>query len=444
MKDHELTGDKKQPASSALPSASLIPALLEIEASIMAGACRGKAALERIATTIASVSDITGAVVAMGEGSSLVTCASAGIPAPVGAVVMTGAELYEECIMQARMIRCEDSATDPRLSETSRKAFGSAVLLPLRARGTVVGVLAVFAGFPGVLGQEYILAFGTAAALCGMLVADILWAAPEQAAPQPQKVNEPEALQVMGPEALVAAEPKTFASAEPEIPPVPIADASVGGEEFSKSCPSDHYAPPVQDHSPSFTYDRAVTDDLRGAFLAIQVGSITSQDAGPAVPLKWFTRPVFVGAAILIFCGALFGSIQLLRGPRLAAKRVRPSPAALVTREYCSTVRSIGAPVFAATKPVSFDGGRVLFQVSPTYPAAAKEKRTEGSVKAIVSVNQKGIVSEVQITEGDPVLAEAAVAALSHWRFAPFLVDGNSSGIPAQIPVSLDFRIVTH
>lgn len=56
----------------------------------------------------------------------------------------------------------------------------------------------------------------------------------------------------------------------------------------------------------------------------------------------------------------------------------------------------------------------------------------------IVTVNEKGLVSDVRILSGDPDLASAAADAIGHWRFSPFLANGQPTSV--QLPLVIAFR----
>lgn len=60
---------------------------------------------------------------------------------------------------------------------------------------------------------------------------------------------------------------------------------------------------------------------------------------------------------------------------------------------------------------------KVVAKVEPEYPHLARSMNLSGVVKLEVVVGGNGNVKLVQIRGGHPVLAEAAVAAVSRWRW---------------------------
>lgn len=60
---------------------------------------------------------------------------------------------------------------------------------------------------------------------------------------------------------------------------------------------------------------------------------------------------------------------------------------------------------------------KVVAKVEPEYPHLARSMNLSGMVRLEVVVGSNGNVKLVQIRGGHPVLAEAAVAAVSRWRW---------------------------
>lgn len=74
-------------------------------------------------------------------------------------------------------------------------------------------------------------------------------------------------------------------------------------------------------------------------------------------------------------------------------------------------------------------------KVHPQYPPRAKAVRLDGTVRLLASVSRQGVVRNVRVVEGHPLLAGAAVDALRQWRFRPATVDG----LATESSVTVDF-----
>lgn len=62
---------------------------------------------------------------------------------------------------------------------------------------------------------------------------------------------------------------------------------------------------------------------------------------------------------------------------------------------------------------------KVVNKVLPQYPAWARELRVSGTVRVEAVVTPSGKVKLVEIKGGHPVLAQAAVDAVSKWKWEP-------------------------
>jgi TonB family protein len=83
---------------------------------------------------------------------------------------------------------------------------------------------------------------------------------------------------------------------------------------------------------------------------------------------------------------------------------------------------------------ISFRGGltedpgdfqkRLVNSQKPSYPALAQRAGLQGIVKLQVRVKKDGSVEVRKLLEGDPALADAAIAAVKQWRARPALING--------------------
>ena len=72
------------------------------------------------------------------------------------------------------------------------------------------------------------------------------------------------------------------------------------------------------------------------------------------------------------------------------------------------------------TRAQQADSARKLVERTPApYPALARTMALQGTVKIEALVSPDGTVKETQIKGGHPVLAQAAVNSLRHWKWEP-------------------------
>jgi TonB family protein len=60
---------------------------------------------------------------------------------------------------------------------------------------------------------------------------------------------------------------------------------------------------------------------------------------------------------------------------------------------------------------------KVVSRVAPDYPELARRLHIHGVVRVEASVRPNGTVKTARVVGGNPVLAEAAVTAVTKWKF---------------------------
>lgn len=77
--------------------------------------------------------------------------------------------------------------------------------------------------------------------------------------------------------------------------------------------------------------------------------------------------------------------------------------------------------------------GKAIKKVPPVYPAEAKARGLSGEVLVEVTVDEQGDVLAAEAVTGDPILAEAAVAAVRQWKFAVTKLSGQPLKVIGRI-----------
>ena len=81
---------------------------------------------------------------------------------------------------------------------------------------------------------------------------------------------------------------------------------------------------------------------------------------------------------------------------------------------------------------------RLIRRVDPEYPERARQKGIEGDVRLRVAIARDGSIEDVKALSGDPLLAEAATAAVKQWKYRPILLDGKP--VPALTVLTITFH----
>ncbi len=62
---------------------------------------------------------------------------------------------------------------------------------------------------------------------------------------------------------------------------------------------------------------------------------------------------------------------------------------------------------------------QITHRVAPVYPDLARRVGITGMVRMVATITPAGAVKSVSVVGGNPVLIDAAIAALKAWKFAP-------------------------
>lgn len=83
---------------------------------------------------------------------------------------------------------------------------------------------------------------------------------------------------------------------------------------------------------------------------------------------------------------------------------------------------------------------RLLNAPKPSYPALAQRAGLQGIVKLQVRVTKDGRVEVQKLLEGEPALADAAIAAVKQWRAKPLSMNGK----PVEVISTVTFNFQLH
>ena len=83
--------------------------------------------------------------------------------------------------------------------------------------------------------------------------------------------------------------------------------------------------------------------------------------------------------------------------------------------------------------------GMVVYRIEPTYPPLARQARIQGVVVLTAVIDRDGNIQNLQLVSGHPMLAPAAIDAVKHWRYKPFLLNGQP--VEVETTVTVNFRM---
>ncbi len=73
--------------------------------------------------------------------------------------------------------------------------------------------------------------------------------------------------------------------------------------------------------------------------------------------------------------------------------------------------------------------------VEPEYPALAKSARVQGTVEFNAIIGSDGVIKNLELVRGHPLLVNAAKDAVLQWKYRPTLLNGNAVAVLAPIQV---------
>jgi protein TonB len=83
--------------------------------------------------------------------------------------------------------------------------------------------------------------------------------------------------------------------------------------------------------------------------------------------------------------------------------------------------------------------GNLIRRVQPEYPALAKQAHIQGTVVLRAVIDREGIIQDLQVISGHPLLVPAAINAVRQWRYHPFYL--NDQPVEVETRVTVNFSL---
>jgi protein TonB len=84
----------------------------------------------------------------------------------------------------------------------------------------------------------------------------------------------------------------------------------------------------------------------------------------------------------------------------------------------------------------------VTHSVTPDYPTLARQMKVQGSVILQAVIGRDGLIEDLQIVSGPPILAGAAREAVKQWHFKPHYL--GTEPVETQAKITVNFTISTN
>jgi protein TonB len=79
--------------------------------------------------------------------------------------------------------------------------------------------------------------------------------------------------------------------------------------------------------------------------------------------------------------------------------------------------------------------GMIISRQTPIYPADAKEAGISGTVVLGAIIGTDGTVNELHVVSGPEQLRQAALDAVTQWRYRPYLLNGDPVEVRTTINI---------
>jgi len=80
--------------------------------------------------------------------------------------------------------------------------------------------------------------------------------------------------------------------------------------------------------------------------------------------------------------------------------------------------------------------------VQPGYPTLARQMKVQGSVVLRAFIGRDGLIQDLHVVSGPPILASAAEEAVKQWHFKPHYV--GAEAVETQAKITVNFTISTN
>jgi len=96
----------------------------------------------------------------------------------------------------------------------------------------------------------------------------------------------------------------------------------------------------------------------------------------------------------------------------------------------------VPAPPPPPTRVSHMSEGDLIHKVVPTYPPLARSARIQGQVVLQAIISKQGIIENLRVVYGHPMLAPAAIEAVRQWRYRPYILNNEPVEVETQITVN--------
>ena len=136
---------------------------------------------------------------------------------------------------------------------------------------------------------------------------------------------------------------------------------------------------------------------------------------------------------------------ELQRAPQVHPQEPMPlpSPTSVASNTSADLASIVDAPTVVPTVAPQqtvrvsqgVSQGLLIRRVQPVYPPQAMQMRLQGTVVLQAVISKQGVIKDVKLISGEPLLSRAAMDAVRQWKYNPYYLNGEPVDIQTQISV---------
>jgi protein TonB len=83
--------------------------------------------------------------------------------------------------------------------------------------------------------------------------------------------------------------------------------------------------------------------------------------------------------------------------------------------------------------------GLAISRPDPVYPPIARAAHVQGVVVLQATISKTGAIENLKVLSGPPMLTQAAIDAVSRWRYKPYMLSGEPVEVETTVQVNFTF-----
>jgi protein TonB len=104
----------------------------------------------------------------------------------------------------------------------------------------------------------------------------------------------------------------------------------------------------------------------------------------------------------------------------------------------CSNCLPVVTPPTKPLRVSELSAAQLVHRVEPVYPRTAILINLQGEVRLHAIIARDGTIQSLSVTNGHPMLAQAALDAVRQWRYRPYVLNGQA--VEVETFITVNFR----